>query len=501
MTIKTREELEKLSVEELRAYHKELKDHEEKQKLLKEVSAIEVDDSIPSKLSALRDEAKKGNKSPELIEELSKIKGEVEQLKKASNPTFGKEKFEKGIEKDFGSDGKEALSVAKDLAQCLPTLDGVASMCGKKVTELKAFKEFIGVDDTMFIKALKVIEKQNRMNALRTKTGLDTSDSSEWVPTGMEATVMDQILKAKGVAANIPSFDMPSSPYDWPVNGGNNTTYYVTQSVTGGNITVSGTNISAAKTTFAAAKIANRQDLSEEMNEDAAFAIFPAVQRMMIDSLNDGFERCVLFGDESGTTTNLNYDGGSVTATAGAADVFLAIDGIVHKALIDSNGSKQDVNAASGVSDAVRLVMAKMGEGAKDTNALRLFVPPSVYFAALADDALKLVQNYGNGAAILSGEVGRIYGIPVIMSSGIPLTRSDGKVDGVTAGLNILGSFLLVNTNYVMVGWKRRVKVASDYFNITDHYSVVSSMRFDVQQFGANQANKNPIGYGYNFPV
>lgn len=496
MKIKSNAELQLLSIEDLRAYNKELKEYEEKQALLKSIEVIS--DPIRD-LAAIQAEAKSGNQNPELVKELSVLKGKIEQLSKQDSPTFGSMRIEKQVSKELGQGGEEAVAVAKDLASALPTLDAIASMSGIPLVELKAYKQFIGKDKAQFELAMKAIHKQNYLNMVR-KTALDTSDSSEWVPTGFEASVMDAILKAKGVAGNLPSFQMPNSPYDWPVNGANGTTYTVTQSLTGGNITVAGSNISAAKTTFTAAKIATRQDYSEEMSEDSAFALLPAVQRMMIDSLSDGFERVCLFGDTQATTSNINFNGASVTTTAGAADVFLATNGLVFKALA-SNGSKKDVNAAASPSEAVRLAMATMGEGAKDVSAMRLFVPPAFYFALLDDPAVKTLQNYGSGASILTGEVARVYGIPVFMTSGIPLTGTDGKVDGVTAGNNILASFCLVNSSRVMIGLKRNVKVASDYFNITDHHSVVASMRFDIQQFGANVAGRNPIGYGYNYAV
>lgn len=493
MKIKTKSELEALSMDELRAYKKEISEHKERAELLGE---IEVQSDPIRDLKAIKDEAQKGNSSPELVAELSVLKGKIEQLQKKDAPTFDG-KFNKQISKELGAKGEEAVAMAKDLAAAIPQLDAVSGMTGQHITELKAYKTFIGADRPQFELAMKAILKQNQLSWAR-KTALDTSDSSEWVPTGFEASVMDAILKAKGVAANLPSFQMPNSPFDWPVNGANGSTYYVTQSLTGGNITVAGSNISAAKTTFSAIKIATRQDYSEEMSEDAAFALLPAVQRMMIDSLGDGFERVCLFGDTQATTSNINYNGGSVTTTAGAADVFLATKGLVYKALVDSNGSKVNVSAAASPSEAVRLTMAAMNEGAKD---LVLFVPPAFYFALLDDPAVKTLDKYGSSASILSGEVARVYGIPVIMTSGIPLTGTDGKVDGVTAGNNTLASFCLVNKSRVMIGLKRNVKVAADYFNITDHHSVVASMRFDIQQFGANVALKNPIGYGYNYAV
>lgn len=510
MKIKTKAELELLSNDELKAYNKELAEYKERAKLLKELGELEEESTVTEvnatperKIGQIAEAKKNGNESPELIQELVAIKAELEQARKEKTSTFGKVHFEKSVEKVFGTNGAEVISMAKDVASSLPIFDMVAKMAGKKVTELSAWKDHFGIEEGDLKNVLIAIQKQNTLMARSRvlKTALDTSDSSEWIPVGFEASVMDAILKAKGVAQNIPSFDMPSASFDWPVNAANGTTYFVTESLTGGEITVSGSNISAGKTTFSAKKIANRQDFSEEMNEDTAFALLPAIQRMMADGLNDGFERVVLFGDTQGTTTNINYNGASVTTTAGAADVFTATTGLIYKALVSSNGSKKDVNAAASPSEAVRLTMAQMGEGAKDAQNLRLFVPPAFYFAMLDDPSIKNLQNYGAGASILSGEVARCYGIPVIMTSGIPLTGSDGKIDGATSGNNVLASFVVVNNSRVMVGFKRRVKLASNFFAITDNNRLVASMRFDVQQFGANVANRNPIGYGYNYPV
>jgi HK97 family phage major capsid protein len=495
MNVKTKAELEKLSIEDLRAYKKDLAEHKEREEILGSVEVVRNTDPVKD-LAEIQVEAKKGNKNPELIKELSEINAKLTQMGKKDASTFGGLRLDKSVSKEIGD---EASAVAKDLAETLPMFDAVAQMTNKRVWELNSFKKYIGVDATTFRKAVEGLERQNRVMAI-SKAAMDTATNVNWVPTGMDSVVMDSVLKSKAVAANLPGFDMPSNPYDWPVNGGPNTAYYVTESVTAGSVTTSATNPTSSKSTFSAKKIACRVDLSSEIEEDAAFAILPVLNRQMADAIGDGFERAVLFGDESTGSANINANTGSVTTTAGAASVYLSCDGAAFKAL-SSNGANLDVSGGSAASDFVRLTLQKMGEGAKDIQALRTFVPAGVYFTLLGDSTVKSLNTYGAGASILTGEVGRVYGVPVFMTGGIPLTASNGKVDGTTPGNNTYGSMIIINSNKVLLGYKRRLKVASDYFNTTDLYTLVASMRFDFQQFGSNLAGQNPIGYGFKITI
>jgi len=501
---KTREELEKMSLEEVKAYHKELKEHEEKQKLIEESDKTEVKDANHpyQDLGEIKDQQKKkGVGDKDLYQEFTKLNARIEQLSKKDSPTFGSLKLDKDLTQKYGSDAADVTSVAKDLADALPALDFLKQATGKSVTDLKEFKNNFGETGEKFFKeAFDTIVKHNTRMALSQKTMYSTGsgEGDEWVPTDFESSILMHIKSAKAVAANIPDFDMPSNPFEWPLSGGPNTTYSISESGAS-DVTVNNTDATSSKVTWSCGKIANRLDFSEELNEDSAMPLMPALTRIVGDGLGNSYERCVLFGDETtGASSNINKIDGTPTTTSGQADDYLAVDGLIHKALVDSNGTAENVNAHSSVSRAMNKVLSEMGEGAQNIDSLRAFFNPSLLWLAMNDSQVQTVDKIGPSASILTGMLGRINGIPVFMSGGIPKTNSDGKIP--SSG-GTLGSFVICDINYVLVGFRRRMRQATDYVVETDKHKLVTSMRFDVQQLTSNSSGKNPIGYGYNYPI
>lgn len=501
--ILSKEELNKLSLEQLKAYKAWL----DKKQLTDEIekATVTAGDNHPLQdLNAIRDAKKSGSTFEQVGQELVKINARLQMIEKEQSAGFKGLTLEKELTEGFGAEGKEIGSIAKDLAHALPVLDFVCQATGRPVDSLKLYKNnFQSVDRSKFKKAMEVIERKNALTAMRVKTGMDSTGAAtgdEWVPTGFEPSILMHIQKSKSVNNAFRSFDMPTNPFDWPVSGAANNTYYVTESVTGGDITTAISNATSAKVTFSAGKLANRLELSEELNEDAAFAVFPSLLQIVADSVGDAYERVVMFGDTQNTTTNINKYGGSVTTTAGSADHYLLTKGLVYKALVDSNGSKKDVNSASSPSSAIRLVLQEMGDGAKNMLQNRVMVNPQFYFAMLDDDKLTGMDKVGAQATILTGQVGLVWGMPVFMTGGIPLTDSNGRVSSTTAN-NTLASFVVADSGKVLIGFRRRMRVAQDFVVETDKHKVVTSMRFDVQQLCSNASGRNPIGYGYNYPV
>lgn len=498
---KTREELEAMTLDEVKAYNKELREYEEKQKLIK-ASTIEDANSPQQDLGAIVDQQKKkGVEDKDLEQEFYGVVARLEQVEKKSSPTFGSFKLDKDLAKKHGANASDVASVAKDLASALPALDFLKQATGRPVTELKTFKKFFGETGAKHFKdSFDAITDHNNKAALSKKTMYSTGSGvgDEWVPTDFESSLLMHIQSAKAIPSNIRSFDMTSGIFEWPVSNSANTTYSGAESG-GSDVTVAASNSSSGKITWSAGKLFNRLDFSEELNEDSAFALMPALTAITGDSLGDAYERCILFGDETtGGSSNINLIDGTPTTTAGSASNYLACDGLIHKALVDSNGTAEDINAYSSVSRGMNKVLSEMGEGAQNVSSLRAIFNPSLLWLAMNDSQVQTVDKIGNAASILTGMVGRINGIPVFMSGGIPKTNAAGKIP---AAGGTLGSFVIYDMNYVLVGFRRRMRQAMDYVVETDKHKLVTSMRFDVQQLVANSAGKNPIGYGYNYPL
>lgn len=500
-----KEELDKLTLDELKAYKKWLEEKKLKDELLKDTDPENIKDANHpyQDLNGIKDAKKSGKTYEELETALLKMQAQLEQMNQEKANGLGSITIDKDLIRHLGGDGDDVAAVAKDLGHALPCLDFIKQATGKRVTDLEIYKRnFPKVDEGKFLKAFNVLEQKNKLEGLKIKTGMDSATAGvgdEWVPTDFASSIIMHIQKSKAIPNALRSFDMPSNPFVWPVSGGNNTTYYVTESLNASDVTTAISNATSAQATFTAGKLANRLELSEELNEDAAFAVFPALLEIVADSLNDGYEKAIIFGDET-TSNPIWKDGGSATTTAGQADLELVCDGLIHKALIDSNGSNVNINAASSPSSAIRLILAEMGEGGKNMMMNRVLVGPQFYFAMLDDERLSTMDKIGNMATIITGQVGNVFGMPVFMTGGLPLSDSAGKISD-TAANNTLASVVVCDSSLVLIGFRRRLRVARDYTVETDKHKVVTSMRFDVQQLAANASQSNPIGYGYNYPV
>jgi len=100
----------------------------------------------------------------------------------------------------------------------------------------------------------------------------------------------------------------------------------------------------------------------------------------------------------------------------------------------------------------IRTAIANMGVYAQNRDELLLIVNRSQEVTMLGFDELQTLDKYGTNATILTGEIGKVYGVSVVATSALP----DG--DLVAAGTNpgdglgTLSVALLVNTRSPVIG-------------------------------------------------
>lgn len=389
----------------------------------------------------------------------------------------------KEIQKEVGVARKdEILDFAKDLETRIGDLSFVAHMLKKDVSDLEMFKDQFGDkfnarDVQMALKALSL--------------GGSTS-GAEYVLTGWTDSVAMRLIDSNVALANLPIIDQPHNPYRLPIYTGVPTTYYVTE-----GSTVSATDPVTGNKDLDAKKLMNRVVYSGELEEDAIVPIRPFVEMVMMESLANGIERNIMFGDIDATAnTNINLIDGTPTTTAGAASVYLAIDGLVRETF-RTNGKTTDIN--SDPVAGIATVVQKMGVGALSNGGmgdLLNFMNVELMFKLMGNSNFLTWEKLGPDATLLKGMVGRIYGIPVLPTSGIPKTNSAGKVPN--AG-GTLGSCVVVKKSSVLVGFKRRPKLeANDILQAADQKAWVASARLALKILAPNAADRAAVSYGYN---
>ncbi|MBC7289393.1 MAG: phage major capsid protein, partial [Armatimonadetes bacterium] len=306
---------------------------------------------------------------------------------------------------------------------------------------------------------------------------------AEWVPQGFSALLhaaVNQELRLGGIHDRI---DMPTKTYRMPVEGADPQAYLTSE-----NAEITPSDAGTAEVVLDAVTIAARQLLSAELSEDSVVPILPRLQAQIARSIARGIENAIVNGDTD--TTHMDAD---VTQ---ASDVRKAWDGYRKKALTDD-----DANVDLSTLDAEALLSIKraMGKYAIDPDECVWVVGNSVFnqLLLLRDSAgnplVTTVDKYGAQATVLTGELGRLFGIPVIVS---PVVREDlnasGVYDGSTTDRTVL---FLVNRRAWVLGDRRRITLETDKDIGRQQVQLVATWRGDFAHcFGSDLT----VGMGYN---
>jgi hypothetical protein len=107
-------------------------------------------------------------------------------------------------------------------------------------------------------------------------------------------------------------------------------------------------------------------------------------------------------------------------------------------------------------------------------------VDGSTYAKLLGDTSLATVDKFGPHATVLTGEIAKVDGVPVLVSAEMPLTQADGKAD--TTG-NTKGQTVCAYRPGWVVGYRRRVAATMDYLPYYDAYQMVATVRLAFAPF------------------
>jgi HK97 family phage prohead protease len=324
------------------------------------------------------------------------------------------------------------------------------------------------------------------------------SYGDEWVPTLMSAMLWRTVRLNAAVLGTLDQFDMPSQPYDWPTESADPTFYKVAETTDESQLVLGATptadsKIGTAKVTFSAGKLGALSYWSEEQVEDSILNVQGAFRDQYGVAFAQAIEELLISGDETTDNTNISDTG---NAGISAAWRLLVLDGLRHQPLVVTTTDARDGGALT-IEDlnATRLLMGTRGVFGADPSQLVLItdIPTALKFEDLSE--VMTIDKYGPQATILTGELGRIKGIPIIKSQMYGLTDTSGKIHN-TAGNNTKGSFMLVNRSGVRVGWRRRPRIFVGQVPFSDAWYIIASARLDIQFKEAGM-----VGLSYNITV
>jgi len=296
-----------------------------------------------------------------------------------------------------------------------------------------------------------------------TSTGAGVGD--EWVPTELAQDIIDKVRLASKVRAMFPTIDMPSDTYRIPKITADPTVYFVSQENTA---VEAASNPTTAYMELDAKKIMCEVDFSGELTEDSVLPLVPTLKQNIATALAEAEEDVIVNGD---TTATQNQN---INRSANTYDVTRALVGL--RRTIYDGGAAYKVDASGGLLAGMRSLRAAVGQYGVDPTKLVWIMSPKHYLSVLTDSSFLTMDKLGVKATVLTGQLGAIDGIPVIMSSKVRDCDGDGIVQ-TDPDLNTKSQSVLAYRPGVYVGYRRRLKIETDRDVQKDMNLLVCSIR------------------------
>ena len=315
---------------------------------------------------------------------------------------------------------------------------------------------------------------------------VDTSaEGGTWVPTGIGAAVHEKVRAMGKVAPLFQRIPLPSNPWKWPIEGADAVAYRIGEPTGDTESKMTASTPGTIGATFDAEIFGARSLISRSLDADSAVAVIPFVQAKLARAFSIAEERAILDGDTDGT--HQDSDVGASTS-----DARTAWDGLRKRALAETTQATTTTTAAN-----LALIRKSMGKWGVDPAELAIIVGVQSYYALMSDTNLITVDKFGPNATILAGQVGALYGAPVIVSEYV---RDDLNASGVYDGITTTKTYnMVVNRSEFALGQRMNLEIETDDSVYRETYQrlVVGFSRLDFQAIAAASTD-DVVSVGYN---
>ena len=324
-----------------------------------------------------------------------------------------------------------------------------------------------------------------------------SSYGDEWVPDLWSNDLWRRARLENPILSMFRSIEMPSDPYNLPIESTDPTVYFVGETEDEAQLTIASSasaipdsKVGSGKLTMNAQKLALRVGFSAELTEDSIIPILNMYREQAMRAMLDAIDNVILNGDTTNATGNINsYD-------ADPADTlkFLAMDGLRHLPLVTTTANSKDMGGVAPTLSKFRQTRFTMaGKYSVNPSRLAWIMDAQTFGAALNLDEFITMDKAGPHATALTGTLGFLDGIPVNVSAEMALTRLNGSV---YSSANTLGQAVCVYRPGWIVGYRRRIAIAIDYLSYYDSYQMTATVRLALNRFDADVA-----GVLYNIKV
>lgn len=280
-----------------------------------------------------------------------------------------------------------------------------------------------------------------------------------------------------GILDSVRTVTMSQNTMYVPVDGQLPEMLYVGENTADNSSPYTASDTPSNRRQFDAKKMTIQQYWSGELSEDSIVAFVPFLREKLSQSVALHLGSAMYNGDTTNAATgNINSD------DADPADTrhYLAFDGIRHYWIVDDTGNEVNQNAAI-TAAAINTARGKLAGAnnsvnalnsinwGQDPNQLRIVCDNASYMALLGLSQVVTATNVVAPQTIVTGELGRINGIPIIVPSYATLTEADGKLSA-TASNNSKGQITVFNTQGWLLGIRRDVQIFFDRVQGRDQF-------------------------------
>lgn len=374
-----------------------------------------------------------------------------------------------------GESGAEKLAKELEtrLADQQKSLDDLMGSLKEKAAELEAMqkskmsfsgdKGSDGVSYTEKEKAVllskmsgKSIEATKFGRTLTEKIGPHQPTSGTWeqeVSNKMEEEVRRKLV----VAPILRNVSMQTNVMTMPLNPEAGYGTWVTNAQFGTNASSGATQThQLSEITLNAYKLATREYMNYEEEEDSLIILMPIVRDAMMRRIAKSVDRAMLLG-----------------AGAGADPV---------KGLAIYDASSAVTSAVANKATVANMIALRRDLGAWGLNPSEVtyIVSTDIYYDLLEDSSFQTVDKIGDRATLLTGQIGSIANSPVLVSAEMP-----AKAAGTVTGTTNIGA-IAVNTANFIVGNQRGMRIDTQDLVEDQKKVLVASLRTGMTQLTTN---------------
>ena len=330
-----------------------------------------------------------------------------------------------------------------------------------------------------------------RVNLKAAMDSTTAGSGDELVDTQEARALWDDVNLETTVAPLFNTVQMPSNPFQIPLQMGDVNWFPGTE-----NTASTGTALATARQTLTAYELVAEVPWSYDLDEDAVIAMMEELRRGLLRNAREVIDDVLLNGDTT-TTNNINADGATIaSADAGKGHWLLGFDGLVHLPLVD-NTAQANNHAAAVSDDMFNEVRAKLGKyGVRPSEAVYI-TDINTYLRSLGVGNFRTLDKFGPQATLLTGQLGAVGGIPVIVSEQMRPADADGKVTDAGNGTDT-GRLLAVNRTQWRIGFKRELSIETVRDPQKRQNVMVVSFRIALQERSGSRSTATHTALQYN---